>query len=131
MRVCIHRTLLFNYLDLSLCNFLSSCGLCISGSPIRMSRIFFTPRVQPDNPFVRLNRDPDTRFVAVTTEIRKIILSLWYCRADRRNYSTKWNILLKNIEILLTYYVYCRLYACQKLLINKLLSKILAIPTQW
>ena len=75
MRVCIHRTH-FNYLDLSLCNFLSSCGLCISGSPIRMSSIFFTPLVQPDNPFVRLNRDPDTRFVAVTTEIRKIMLSL-------------------------------------------------------
>ena len=71
MRVCIYRTILFNYLDLSLCNFLSSCGLCISGSPIRMSRIFFTPLVQPDNPFVRLNRDPDTRSVAVTTEIRK------------------------------------------------------------
>ena len=82
MRVYMHRAWVFNYLDLSLCSFLSSWGLCISGSPIRMSRIFFTPLVQPDNPFVRLNRDPDTRFVAVTTEIRKIMPSLWYCRVQ-------------------------------------------------
>ena len=84
------------YLDLSSCNFRSNWGLCISGSPINISMIFLTPLVHPDTPLVRLNRLPDIRFDAVTTEKEYH----WEDLVEWRNYRNKWSMYILEIALL-------------------------------